>query len=196
MKLDLHSAGFMQNQRTENQPNTCEWTQTDSLICFFVGFIIGDSPCVRAALPAASAFSRWITVNTRLWVFITGGLLPVLTWGRTSAPLRLHAPRCVPHCLLNWWMNWFAGHYSLIVCVWTKAMGSELQRDEFIHHSSIKPSNQDKEWMPSGESRRWPGYKHSRPADPQEVWSKLLEKSLPGNTFYWQTAAFNMRHRV
>lgn len=52
-----------------------------------------------------------------LWVFITGGLLPVLTWGRTSAPLRLHAPRCVPHCLLNWWMNWFAGHYSLIVCV-------------------------------------------------------------------------------
>lgn len=43
---------------------------------------------------------------------------------------------------------------------------------------------------PSRESQRWPGYKHGRPADPQEVWSKLLEKSLPGNKFYWQTAAF------
>lgn len=32
-------------------------------------------------------------------------------------------------------------------------MGSELQRDEFIHHSSIKPSNQDKEWMLSPAER-------------------------------------------
>lgn len=50
---------------------------------------------------AASVHHRWLVA----WSYLG------------TIPLHRSGPRCVPGYLLNWRMNWFAGHYSLIVCV-------------------------------------------------------------------------------
>lgn len=69
------------------------------------------------------------------------------------------APQCVQADLLNRWIYLSAALPWL--CLRTKAIGSALQRDEFIQHSSIKQSHQDKESMLSGagfpiDRRHWP----------------------------------------
>lgn len=103
--------------------------------------------------------------------FCTGGFILsmcstlLVLWGGYSCWLSW-PPHYVSVYLLNWWI--YLASSLAWLCLQTKAIGLELQRDEFIQHSSITRPNQDKERMLNGagfpiEGSHWPPYKHCSP---------------------------------